>query len=138
MMYNVIMETQRQAVVDRLFEIAARLGDLMHAALAQHGLTPARAEALLALHQAGRPIVQRQLSDALHCTPRHVTALLDALETGGWVTRHAHPADRRATLVSLTGKGAAAVTWIQAQRHTAADELLTGVTARDLAGFLTV
>jgi DNA-binding MarR family transcriptional regulator len=138
MMYGVIMEAQRQAVLDRLFEIAARLGELMHAALAQHGLTPARAEALLVLHQAGRPVVQRELSDALRCTPRRVTALLDALETGCWVTRDAHPADRRATLVSLTGTGTAAVTWIQAQRQAAASELLAGVEARDLEGFLTV
>jgi DNA-binding MarR family transcriptional regulator len=138
MMYYVSMDSQRQVVLDRLFEIAARLGELMHAALTQHGLTPARAEALLALHQAGRPVVQRELSDALRCTPRHVTALLDALETGGWATRHPHPADRRATLVSLTSEGTAVVTWIQAQRQAAASELLADVEARDLEGFLTV
>ena len=138
MMYHVTMEAERQAALDRLFEITARLSELMAAALGQHGLTPARAEALLVLHHAGRPLLQRELSDALRCTPRHVTALADALETGGWVTRRAHPTDRRATLVSLTGKGDTAVAWIQAERQTAASKLLAGIPARDLAGFLTL
>jgi DNA-binding MarR family transcriptional regulator len=137
-MYGVTMDAERQAVLDRLFEIAARLGELMHATLTQRGLTPARAEALLVLHQVRRPMVQRQLSDALRCTPRHVTALVDALEAGGWVARRAHPTDRRATLVSLTDKGKNAVAWIEAERRTASGRLLAGVPARDLAGFLTV
>jgi DNA-binding MarR family transcriptional regulator len=137
-MYAVIMKAERQAVLDRLFEIAARLGDLMAAALSEHGLTQARAEALLVLHHLGGPVVQRQLADALRCTPRHVTALADVLETGGWIARRPHPADRRATLISLTGKGEAAVTWIEGERHSAADRLLAGIPARDLTGFLTV
>lgn len=137
-MYTVIMEAERQAVLDRLFEIAARLGDLMAAALSEHGLTPARAEALLALHHLGGPVVQRQLADTLRCTPRHVTALADALENGGWVARRPHPADRRATLIGLTGKGEAAVAWIEGERQSAASRLLAGIPARDLAGFLTV
>lgn len=143
MMYAVIMSggrqgSQRQAVLDRLFEVAARLGDLMHGALAERGLTPGRAEALLVLRHAPRPMVQRELSDALRCTPRHVTALIDTLEAGGWVTRMPHPADRRATLLSLTSQGEAAVARIEAERQAAADRLLAGVPARDLAGFLTV
>jgi DNA-binding MarR family transcriptional regulator len=137
-MYAVIMEAERQAVLDRLFEIAARLGDLMASALSERGLTPARAEALLVLHHLGGPVVQRQLADALRCTPRHVTALADTLEGGGWITRRPHPADRRATLISLTGKGEAAVAWIQSERQAAASTLLAGIPARDLAGFLTV
>ncbi len=137
-MYAVIMEAQRQAALDRLFEIAARLGGLMAEALGQHDLTPARAEALLVLHHMARPVLQRELSDALRCTPRHVTALADALQAGGWITRQPHPADRRATLVSLTGKGNSAVAWIQAERQAAADRLLGGVPAGDLAGFLAV
>jgi DNA-binding MarR family transcriptional regulator len=137
-MYVVIMKDEKQAVLDSLFELAGRRGELMHAALAGQDLTPARAEALLVLHHAGRPVVQRELSDALRCTPRYVTALADTLEAGGWVTRQAHPADRRATLVSLTGKGNAAVAWIQAERQAASARLLAGVPARDITGFLAV
>lgn len=137
-MYSVIMESQRQAALDRLFEIAARLGGVMADALGRHGLTPARAEALLVLQHMARPVLQRELSDALRCTPRHVTALADSLQAGGWITRQPHPADRRATLVSLTAKGNTAVAWIQAERQAAADMLLAGVPASDLAGFLAV
>ncbi len=41
--------------------------------------------------------------------PRNVTVLLDALEATGFAARHPHPSDRRATLIQLTEKGAAAV-----------------------------
>ncbi|MEN3610618.1 MarR family transcriptional regulator [Plantactinospora sp. ZYX-F-223] len=43
-----------------------------------------------------------ELSQALKCTPRNVTGLVDALEAAGFVARSAHPTDRRATVVSLT------------------------------------
>jgi DNA-binding MarR family transcriptional regulator len=33
-----------------------------------------------ALHQHGEPMVQRELARALRCTPRHITALVDALQ----------------------------------------------------------
>jgi hypothetical protein len=40
-------------VLDAAFELAARLGELMDEALDAQGLTPARAELVLALHQHG-------------------------------------------------------------------------------------
>ncbi|HEX6255980.1 MAG TPA: MarR family winged helix-turn-helix transcriptional regulator [Euzebyales bacterium] len=51
------------------------------------------------------PMTQRQLSDALRCTPRNVTGLVDALENVGLVVRQPHPTDQRATLVTLTDRG---------------------------------
>jgi DNA-binding MarR family transcriptional regulator len=136
--YGVPMERDPVAALDKLFELAARVGDLMRAALTERGLTSARAEALLVLHHHGRPMVQRELSHALRCTPRHVTALVDALEAGGWVARRAHPTDRRATLVSLTEQGAATAARMDGERRTAAAALLAGIPARDLDGFLAV
>src|SRR5260221_10940495 len=99
---------------DRMFELAARLGDMMTRALVERGLSTARAEVLFVLHQRG-PMVQRGLSQALQCTPRHVTGLVDALEAEGWVARSPHPTDRRATLVALTERGVAAGTRVYSE-----------------------
>jgi DNA-binding MarR family transcriptional regulator len=132
------MGTDPVAALDKAFELATRIGDVMQTTLTERGLTPARAEVLLVLHQHGRPMVQRELSQALECTPRHVTALVDALEANGWVTRGPHPTDRRATLVALTEQGAGAADWIATQRRDAAHALLGNLNAADLAGFVTV
>lgn len=124
--------------LDKVFELAGQVGDLMAATLTERGLTPARAEALLVLHQHGAPMVQRQFSQALRCTPRHITALVDALESHGLARRGPHPTDRRATLVSLTEQGAHAAQRIATERRTAAHALLGGIPAEALAGFVTV
>jgi DNA-binding MarR family transcriptional regulator len=126
------------AALDKVFELAGQVGDLMSATLTERGLTPARAEALLVLHQHGAPMVQRQFSQALRCTPRHVTALVDALESHGLARRGPHPTDRRATLVALTEQGAHAAERIATERSTAAHALLGGIPAEALTGFITV
>ncbi len=120
--------------LDRVFELAARLGDMMERALDERGLSTARAEVLVVLHQRG-PMVQRELSQALLCTPRHVTGLIDLLEAQGWVARGPHPTDRRATLVSLTEEAAARM---HAERQEAAAALFGDVPADDLATFVAV
>jgi Transcriptional regulators len=132
------MQPDPVAVLDKLFELASHLGDLMQTELSQRGLTTARAEVLLVLHHYGRPMVQRELSQALRCTPRHVTALVDALEEGDWVTRGPHPTDRRATLVTLTEQGTGAADRMNTERHNAAHALLGHLPAADLAGFVAV
>jgi DNA-binding MarR family transcriptional regulator len=131
------MRADELRAFDKLFELAARLGELMAHTLAQRGLTSARAEALLVLHRRG-PMVQRQLSQALRCTPRHVTALVDALEGQGLVARGRHPTDRRATLVTPTRRGAAAAARMDDERRQAAAALFGEVPAGELAAFVAV
>src|SRR5260370_21279902 len=94
-----------EVALDRVFELAARLGDMMQRALDERGLSTARADVLFVLHQRG-PLAQRELSQALRCTPRHVTGLIDILEAQGWAARRPHPTDQRATLVTLTEQAA--------------------------------
>jgi DNA-binding MarR family transcriptional regulator len=126
-----------EVALDRVFELAARLGDMMARALEERGLSTARAEVLFVLHQR-EPMVQRELSQVLRCTPRHVTGLIDLLEAQGWVTRSPHPTDRRATLVSLTEQGAAAAAHMHAERQEAAAALFGDVPADELATFVAV
>ncbi len=111
------------AAFDALFEIAARLGELMERGLAERGLTSSRAEVLFRLHGGG-PMMQRELSDALRCTPRHVTGLVDQLEADGLAKREPHPTDRRATLVTLTPEGTNLAVRIFDEREAAARAML--------------
>jgi DNA-binding MarR family transcriptional regulator len=119
----------------RLFALAAMLGDVMDAGLTERGMTRARAEVIWELHHRG-PLTQRELSQALQCTPRNVTGLIDALQSAGYVARSVHPTDRRATLVSLTEQGSVAAADWQAGYRDAAKRLFDGIPARDLATFV--
>ena len=124
-------------VLDRLFELAVLLGEAMNRRLAERGLTPARAEVIWLLHQGG-PRTQRQLSEALKCTPRNVTGLVDALESGGFVARNAHPTDRRATLVTLTKRGTTLVTQWRRDRDVGAAQLIGDTSAAELTTVVNV
>jgi DNA-binding MarR family transcriptional regulator len=121
--------------LERLFDLAVVLGDLMQRRLEELGLTPARAEVLWLLHRGG-PLTQRELSQTLKCTPRNVTGLVDALEAAGFVTRNPHPTDRRATLVTLTQQGQAVASGWSAEHRQGAGQLFGDISAADLATFV--
>jgi len=123
------------AALERLFELAVLLADGMDRELAQRALTRARAGVLWHLSRHG-PVTQRALSQALRCSPRNVTGLLDALEAAELVTRDPHPTDRRAVLVSLTEAGSAAVARLLAQRQQAAASLLGDLPGAEVAAFV--
>jgi DNA-binding MarR family transcriptional regulator len=93
-----------EEVLDRILELTVLLGRDMTESLARDGLTESRAHLLWQLQQRG-PCSQRTLADDLHVTPRAITALVDALVAGGFVTREPHPSDRRAILVTFTERG---------------------------------
>jgi DNA-binding MarR family transcriptional regulator len=131
------MPVDADGAMDRLFDLAVVLGDLMNRRLAEHGLTPARAEVIWLLHRDG-PLTQRVLSQALKCTPRNVTGLVDALHAAGFVTRTPHPTDRRAVLVTLTDRGSASVSGWRAERDYGTVHLVGDTSAADLATFVTV
>lgn len=123
--------------LERLFDLAVVLGDLMNRRLEELGLTPARAEVLWLLHGGG-PLTQRELSQTLRCTPRNVTGLVDALEAAGFVTRKPHPTDRRATLVTLTQQGHAVASAWSAEHREGAGQLFGDVAAADLVTFVAI
>lgn len=131
------MEVEDAEVVDRLFELAVLLGDLMNRRLADNGLTPARGELIWVLHRRGH-LTQRELSEILECTPRNVTGLVDALQDAGFVTRTRHPTDRRAVLVSLTPRGEALAGGWSVDRDSGTAQMFAGTSKADLATFATV
>ncbi len=123
------------AALERLFELAVLLVDAMEGGLSERGLTRARAELIWRLQQHGA-MTQRALSQALRCTPRNVTGLVDALQADGLVWRGPHPTDRRATLVELTERGRAAATAWQSGYQELAGLLFADLDAADLARFV--
>lgn len=130
-------EQDELTAFDKAFELATQLGEVMGTALAERGLTTARAEVLYVLHNQGS-LVQRQLAEALRCTPRHVTTLIDTLQTAGLVQRAPHPTDRRATLVALTDHGQDLATQLDQARRHAAHAVLGDATTTQLRAFITI
>ncbi|GAB3436720.1 hypothetical protein GCM10027569_90490 [Flindersiella endophytica] len=120
-----------------MFGLTTRLARETAEELAARGLNESRAEVLFRL-ESGGPMVQRQLSELLRCTPRHVTGLVDDLEGVGLVERKPHPTDRRASLVTLTRKGKSTTEWMMNERRRAADILFGDVDEVKLAAFIEV
>jgi DNA-binding MarR family transcriptional regulator len=99
----IVKELHNRAWQD-LATLSSLVADAREQLLQLRALSRPRAEVVELLH--GRaPVTQRDLSEKLRCTPRNVTDLVDALEAARLVARAPHPRDRRATLVSLTGRG---------------------------------
>ena len=121
----------RDRILEQLIEVAGTLNAAVDAHLTAQGLTPTRAEIIWRIGQRG-PLTQRQLSDALGCSPRNVTGLVDALERSGLVTRTPHPTDRRAVLVTLTEQGAVAQREWSAGYRTLATHLLNDMGTEDV------
>jgi len=120
------------SVVGHLFRLAPRLMDLQDLGARQYGLGFARGRVLWALQESG-PVLMRGLSQALGISPRTITGLVDALEADGWVTRSPHPADRRATIISLTPAAEATLARLRESYEGLARDLLGDVPPDDLA-----
>ena len=128
------MATKPTAALDRLLELVVLLNEDMTASLARDGLTVPRAHLLWLVHHAG-PTTQRALADSLKVSPRNVTGLVDGLVADGFVTREPHPTDRRATLVSLTERGAATLAEMDKSHEALADLLFGDMSGRELGAF---
>jgi DNA-binding MarR family transcriptional regulator len=81
------------------------------------------------------PSTQQSLASALSVSPRNVTGLVDGLVASGHVSREPHPTDRRATLVTPTTKGAAAIRELTASHQDLARQLFGHLPADQLAVF---
>ncbi|WP_347352515.1 MarR family transcriptional regulator [Intrasporangium sp.] len=80
----------------------------VEATLKPLGVTFARYEVLMLLLFSKRGSLPMKLvASRLQVHPTSVTNAVDRLEAAGLVTREAHPADRRALVVSLTAEGRA-------------------------------
>lgn len=123
--------TSSTVIFDRLLEISLLLQQELTRSFEGTALTTARTHLLWEVHHRG-PSTQQVLADALDVSPRNITGLVDALEAAGYVERRAHPRDRRATLVTLTALGVDTMTWMVRERQQSADQLVDGMTGREM------
>lgn len=114
------------AALGQVLELTTLLSADMERGLTARGLTPSRAHLLWELQRLG-PSTQQVLAGALDVSPRNVTSLVDGLVATGFVTREAHPTDRRAALVTLTEHGARVAKGFVQERAAVADLLFTGI-----------
>jgi len=89
--------------VDALLYAAHRVRNAADARLRECGLSLQGYKLMRALDNSD--LSMREISEALHISPRTVTDIADGLEGRGLVIRRAHEADRRVTLVHLTETG---------------------------------
>jgi len=110
--------------------------------LRPHGLTDVQINVLLLLRyqtREGEGLTQAQLSDMMLVNRANVTGLVDRLERDGRVARTADPADRRANVVSLTGKGQELLTKVEPEygrRVSSIMGVLSGAEQRNLIDLL--
>jgi DNA-binding MarR family transcriptional regulator len=94
----------RQNLADLVREHTSAV--LRHAAATakRMGLEASELAALEHLQAAG-PMTQKQLGERLSMSPGAVTAMIDRLESRGYVQRAPNPEDRRSALVRITKVG---------------------------------
>lgn len=121
-------------ILDRLLAISSLFQRDMQRSFAGTTLSEQRVHLLWVLFHTG-PSQQRVLAEVLGTTPRSVSALVDGLETTGYVRREADPADRRAVLVTLT-EVAVSMMWRMQEDHARlSDDLIAAVDPEDREAF---
>lgn len=120
-------------VLDRLLEISELFQKDMARAFEGTPLTTARTRLLWELQHSG-PSTQHALATRLGVSPRNITGLVDALETGGYVVRSPHPNDRRATIVSLAASARRMMRDMQREHAELTGVLLDAVDPADRPG----
>jgi DNA-binding MarR family transcriptional regulator len=100
-------------------------------------LSAARVRVIFEVERASR-MRMSDLAAILHIAPRSVTDLIDGLEHEGLITRHADPADRRATLLEVTPAARAMREQIQSLRQQTAAEILAPLSPQQQSQLLTL
>jgi DNA-binding MarR family transcriptional regulator len=128
-------EEAHEAALDRVLELVVLLNEDMTQNLAREGLSGSRAHLLWELSHRG-PSTQRVLAQALKVSARNITGLVDGLAATGFVTREPHPTDRRATLVTVTARGAASAEAMKKAHRELAWALFAGMPDVRFDGFV--
>jgi DNA-binding MarR family transcriptional regulator len=121
--------------VTHLIAVTGLMNADMRRGMVRYGLTEARVRVVWELGHVRDLMTQRQLADALDVSPRNITTLIDSLEITGFVSRTAHPSDRRAIVVVLTPKGRQSFSRLDADMTEFADKLLGDLGREDLDTF---
>jgi DNA-binding MarR family transcriptional regulator len=121
-----------ESLSELFWGVARRLRHQTRQTLSPWDVTPSQSRALNVLMRHG-VLRLSELSDHLHIAPRSTTEVVDDLQQRGLVERRPDPADRRATLVALTGAGAEASRAIAEARQAEAERFFGALSPADRA-----
>jgi DNA-binding MarR family transcriptional regulator len=123
-------DPDEQTLSEVFWSVARQLRRRSLESLAEWELNPSQARALGVL---GRHGVMRlsELAEHLHIAARSTTEVVDALEQRGLLVRGPDPLDRRATLVSLTARGAQIEADIAAARTSGGETVFATLSEAD-------
>jgi DNA-binding MarR family transcriptional regulator len=121
-----------ESLYDAFWAVARRLRHRTKDALAPWDVTPSQSRALNVL-MGHASLRLSELADHLRIAARSATEVVDDLQNRGLVERRPDPADRRATLVTLTPAGTAIGTAIRAARQAEAERFFGELTPADRA-----
>src|ERR1700742_382624 len=113
------MDGTDEPLVEAFWSVSRQLRVLAKEALAEWDITPSQARALGVLRRHGS-LRLGDLAEHLRIVPRSATEVVDGLEERGLADRRPDPADRRATLVTLTAEGEKVAADIRAARTSGA------------------
>jgi DNA-binding MarR family transcriptional regulator len=105
-----------ERVGERFLAVHHRMHRAADERMTASGLSLARTKVLRHLSATG-PVRPGTLASVCGVVPHSITDIVDGLERDGLAERQPDPADRRAKLIRLTGKGAAALTAAAATRE---------------------
>jgi DNA-binding MarR family transcriptional regulator len=113
-----------------LSQLGARLAEDFQRRLAPLGIDPRAYAVLMALSENDGQS-QRRLSERLGIHRNVMVGLIDAMQSQGLVERRAHPQDRRAFAVTLTGKARELLPALHRQALALEDEIASPLSASE-------
>jgi DNA-binding MarR family transcriptional regulator len=119
-----------ETLAEAFWSVARRLRYLTHDTVIPFGITPGQARAISVLRRHGEMRLS-DLADHLRIAPRSTTEVIDALQERGLVERSPDPADRRATLVTLTPEGTRVGEGVRAARAAEANAFFGRISDTD-------
>lgn len=121
-----------------LARVYRRWRKLLDERLKDLGVTQARWTTMVYLHKSGEGLTQRDLASRMAIENPTLVRLLDNLESQGLVQRKACEDDRRARRLFLTPQGTEFMDVLYKRSGDLRDELLEGVSEKDLKATLKV
>ncbi|HET6606393.1 MAG TPA: MarR family transcriptional regulator [Rhodopila sp.] len=98
------------------------------------GLTEATWLPLIHIARARQPMRQKDLAASLVLDGSSVVRLLDALENTGLIERREESADRRAKIITVTGRGLDVIEQVESASREVRAATLVGLSDQDIAG----
>ncbi|MBQ6622606.1 MAG: MarR family transcriptional regulator [Mogibacterium sp.] len=92
-------------------------------------LSRERVLSVLLQHDGG--VRQKVLAEELRVNPSSISEFVDILEGGGYLSREVDPADKRATLISLTEKGRARACELEDEKQERFSRLFSGLSEEE-------